>query len=124
MNSQITTAEMTDLLKSMPASSELEGIIKDAADDGASDHCSWAMASRAAEAVEKRLQTVERFPASYRNALLWAFDRLSVTGGMDAAAQRRTMQEIGNVLRGRRSPAATYQPNDWDDSAALQEAGR
>jgi hypothetical protein len=56
---------------------------------------------------------------AYLSALLWAFDRLSVTGGMNAAEQRRTMQEIGNVLRGRPSPAATYQPNDWDDSAAL-----
>lgn len=56
---------------------------------------------------------------SYRNALLWAFDRLSVTGGMNAAEQRRTMREIGNVLTGKASPAASYQPNDWDDSAKL-----
>jgi hypothetical protein len=59
---------------------------------------------------------------SYRNALLWAFDRLSVTGGMNAAEQRRTMKEIGNVLTGRPSPAATYRPNDWDESAALSRS--
>lgn len=57
--------------------------------------------------------------ATYRNALLWAFDRLSVTGGMNPTEQRRTMKEIGNVLTGRTSPAGTYQPNDWDDSAKL-----
>lgn len=60
--------------------------------------------------------------AEYRNALLWAFDRLSVTGGMNAAEQRRTMKEIGNVLSGRSSLAATYQPNDWDESAALSRS--
>lgn len=56
---------------------------------------------------------------AYRNALLWAFDRLNVTGGMNADEQRRTMREIGSVLTGKTSPAATYQPNDWDDSTAL-----
>lgn len=59
---------------------------------------------------------------AYRNALLWAFDRLSVTGGMNADEQRRTMKEIGNVLSGRSSPAATYRPNDWDESAALSHS--
>lgn len=63
MNQPVSTVEMTELLKSMPAESELEGIIKDAADDGASDYCSWTMANRAAEAVGKRLQTVEQLPA-------------------------------------------------------------
>jgi hypothetical protein len=61
---------------------------------------------------------------SYRNALLWAFDRLSVTGGLDVDTQRRTMREIGNVLTGRTSPAATYQPNDDDDSVKLTSAIR
>lgn len=61
---------------------------------------------------------------AYRCALLWAFDRLSVDGGMTLLEQRRTMQEIGNVLRGRSSPAATYQPNEWDDSAALSPHNR
>ena len=56
---------------------------------------------------------------SYRNALLWAFDRLSIDGGMSVREQRHTMREIGNVLRGRPSPAATYKPNDWDSSADL-----
>lgn len=60
---------------------------------------------------------------AYRSALLWAFDRLSVTGGMTAAEQRRTMVEIGKVLTGRPSPAADYTPNDWDDSAQLMERG-
>lgn len=59
---------------------------------------------------------------TYHNALLWAFDRLSVTGGMNAAEQRYTMKEIGNVLTGRPSPAANYKPNDWDDSAALSRS--
>lgn len=58
------------------------------------------------------------------SALLWAFDRLSVTGGMNPAEQRRTMKEIGNVLTGRPSPAATYRPNDWDDSAKLSTVSR
>lgn len=61
---------------------------------------------------------------AYRSALLWAFDRLSVTGGMNASEQRRTMREIGNVLRGKPSPAATYKPNEWDDSAALPRQDR
>ena len=56
---------------------------------------------------------------AYRNALLWAFDRLSVTGGMPLKEQRYTMQQIGNVLRGIPSPAATYEPNEWDDSQTL-----
>lgn len=56
---------------------------------------------------------------AYRNALMWAFDRLSVDGGMTANEQRRTMTEIGKVLTGRPSPAATYEPNDWDSSANL-----
>jgi hypothetical protein len=54
----------------MPAESELEGIIKDAADDGSQDHCSWAMANRAAISVAKRLQSVERIPAGYEQMLI------------------------------------------------------
>jgi hypothetical protein len=57
---------------------------------------------------------------AYRNALMWAFDRLGVDGGMTAREQLHTMREIGKVLCGRPSPAATYEPNDWDDSAALK----
>lgn len=58
---------------------------------------------------------------AYRNTLLWAFDRLSVTGGMTAKEQRYTMEQIGKVLTGRPSPAANYTPNDWDGSAQLME---
>jgi hypothetical protein len=57
--------------------------------------------------------------AAYRNALMWAFDRLGVDGGMTAKEQLHTMREIGKVLCGRASPAATYKPNDWDSSAAI-----
>lgn len=55
----------------------------------------------------------------YRNALMWAFDRLGVDGGMSAREQLHTMREIGKVLCGRPSPAARYKPNDWDSSAKL-----
>lgn len=61
---------------------------------------------------------------AYRNALFWAFDRLSVTGGMTAQEQRYTMQQIGNVLTGRASCAATYEPHEWDASAQLIESRR
>jgi hypothetical protein len=56
---------------------------------------------------------------NFRNALMWAFDRLGVDGGMTAKEQLYTMREIGKVLCGRPSPAATYTPNDWDSSAKL-----
>lgn len=54
----------------------------------------------------------------YRNALMWAFDRLSIDD-MTKREQQNTMLEIGNVLTGKLSPATTYVPNDWDDSAKL-----
>jgi hypothetical protein len=57
---------------------------------------------------------------AYRNALMWVFDRLSIDGGMSPREQIHTMREIGKVLCGRPSPAATYKPNDWDSSAALK----
>lgn len=60
----------------------------------------------------------------YRNALMWAFDRLGVDGGMTEKEQLRTMREIGNVLCGRRSPASAYEPNDWDSSAKLPVKGQ
>lgn len=60
---------------------------------------------------------------AYRNALMWAFDRLSISGGMTPSEQRRTMEEIGKVLTGRPSRAATYQPRDHDDSAGTESAG-
>ena len=56
---------------------------------------------------------------AYRNALMWAFDRLSLDDGMTAREQHHTMREIGKVLCGRPSAAATYEPNDWDSSAKL-----
>jgi hypothetical protein len=56
---------------------------------------------------------------AYRNALMWAFDRLGVDGGMTEKEQLHTMREIGKVLTGRPSPAANYKPNDWDSSAGL-----
>jgi hypothetical protein len=65
------------------------------------------------------VSTVPPEKTAYRNALLWAFDRLSVTGGMSLKEQRYTMQQIGNVLRGIPSPAAIYEPNEWDDSQTL-----
>lgn len=61
---------------------------------------------------------------AYRSALMWAFDRLSVTGGMTPREQRYTMEQIGNVLTGRPSPAASYEPNDWDDSALPRPQNR
>ena len=53
----------------------------------------------------------------YRNALLWAFDRLSVDGDMTAKEQRTTQKEIGQVLLGKPSRAAAYDPDEWADSA-------
>jgi hypothetical protein len=62
---------------------------------------------------------------AYRNALMWAFDRLTIGyGGMNEREQQHTAKEIGNVLLGRDSPAERYSPNEWDDSAKLTEAGR
>lgn len=59
----------------------------------------------------------------YRNALMWVFDRMTVDGGMTAREQLRTAKEIGRVLSDLPSEAATYQPNDWDDSAKLTPSG-
>ncbi len=57
----------------------------------------------------------------YRNALMWVFDRLSVidVGGMTVKEQRATQREVGRVLLGNPSRAATHEPNEWDDSARL-----
>jgi hypothetical protein len=38
---------------------------------------------------------------------------------MTEKEQLHTMREIGKVLTGRPSPAASYKPNDWDSSAGL-----
>lgn len=60
---------------------------------------------------------------SYRNALLWVFDRLSVDGGLTLGEQKYTMLQVGKVLRGLDSPASRYVPNDWSDSALLTGIG-
>lgn len=52
---------------------------------------------------------------AYRNALMWAFDRLT-TDGLTPKEIRTTAREIGNVLMGRPSPAGR------DDSAKLVRA--
>lgn len=54
----------------------------------------------------------------YRNALMWTLDRLTVTNPTPKEI-RDTCLGIGNVLMGRPSPAATYVPNEWDDSAKI-----
>lgn len=51
----------------------------------------------------------------YRNALMWAIDRLGVNKMTDKE-RADTVRELGNVLLGRSSRAAVYVPNDWDDS--------
>lgn len=56
--------------------------------------------------------------AAYRCALLWAFDRLGVDD-MTMAERVGTKREIGKVLTGKVSPAATYFPNYWDDSVTV-----
>lgn len=61
---------------------------------------------------------MENRETEYRNALLWAFDRLSVDR-MTPSEIRRTMIEVGKVLQGKPSPAARYMPNQWDDSQTL-----
>lgn len=52
-------------------------------------------------------------------ALMWAFDRTEIDGGMTEAECRRTAEEIGKVLIGEPSVAAQYTPNEWDASAKL-----
>lgn len=56
----------------------------------------------------------------FRNALLWAFDRLSIDGGMTEREQATTMRELGNVLMGRPSPAGEYVPVEWAGSAKFK----
>lgn len=66
-----------------------------------------------------KLDAMEAEIARLRAALLRAFDRLSVDDGMTKREQQHTMLEIGNVLTGKPSPAASYDPNDWADSVNL-----
>lgn len=56
----------------------------------------------------------------YRKALLWAFDRLT-TSNLTQKEILTTAREIGKVLSGRPSPAAEYEPNEWDESAKLSQ---
>lgn len=60
----------------------------------------------------------------YRNALMWAFDRLTIDGGMTPREQRYTFEQIGKVLMGEPSPADSYVPNEWDHSVNLKSATR
>jgi len=60
------------------------------------------------------LDTIKR----YRNALMWVFDYFSMTD-MTEKERIRGLKQIANVLTDRPSRAATYVPNDWDDSAKL-----
>jgi hypothetical protein len=48
--------------------------------------------------------TVRDAADTYRAALQWAFERLSIDGGMTAKEQQMTYREIGNVLLGRPTP--------------------
>lgn len=71
-----------------------------------------------------RLDAMAEENTRLRAALLWAFDRLSVDDGMTKREQRDTMLEIGNVLTGKPSPAASYVPQEWVDSAKLKTVTR
>lgn len=62
----------------------------------------------ALESVKAQLAAAREALEPYRNALLWAFERLSGTGGMNADEQRRTMREIGKVLSGQPSTASKF----------------
>lgn len=55
-----------------------------------------------------------------RHALLWAFDRLT-TDNLTAKEIKKTADEIGNVLRGRASVAATYIPMEWTDAGKIEK---
>lgn len=59
-------------------------------------------------------------PTKEHRALLWAFDRLSANCN-DEKTNKRTAEEIGKVLLGRPSPAATYAPDEFQDSAKLMQ---
>jgi len=57
------------------------------------------------------------------HALLWAFDRLNADCN-DEKTNKRTAKEIGNVLLGKPSPAATYVPDQFQDSSKLLEKAK
>lgn len=56
--------------------------------------------------------------AKYRNSLLWAVDYFGVDR-MSSKERAHGVLQLANVLRGDTNGAATYQPNEWDDSAKL-----
>jgi hypothetical protein len=51
-----------------------------------------------------------------RRCLLWAYDLLSVDGGMTEKEQEVAFEEIGKVLRGDPARSDAWTPNEWDDS--------
>lgn len=55
----------------------------------------------------------------YRNAILWAFDRLT-SGGLTQKEIKKTADELGKTILGKPSQASTYVPNEWDDSRKLR----
>lgn len=58
----------------------------------------------------------------YRNALMWAVDYFSVDG-MTEKERVHGVKELGKVLLGRQSRAATYEPDEWSDSVKLTAGG-
>jgi len=55
----------------------------------------------------------------YRNALMWALDYFGASN-LTEKERLHGVQEIGKVLTGRPSRAASYVPNEWDESAKLR----
>jgi hypothetical protein len=52
----------------------------------------------------------------YRNALMWAYDRITVDNPTKKEMSA-TLIEIGKVLSEQPSVATDYAPNKWDQSA-------
>jgi hypothetical protein len=58
----------------------------------------------------------------YRNAILWAIDRLT-SDDLTQKEIKKTADELGKTILGKPSQASTYVPNDWDSSAKLPVRG-
>ncbi len=58
----------------------------------------------------------------YRNALMWAYDRLTVDNPTKKE-MGATILEIGKVLSEQSSVAMAYAPNEWDPSARALRNG-
>jgi hypothetical protein len=71
--------------------------------------------------IQDTVSEIELSRNKYRNALCWAFDRLSLDGGETLKEQKYTMNEIGKVLRGLPSAASNYEPRSWVPSAQLKQ---